>query len=333
MATITFSSTKLILSTSTDWEDWFQYIKAEASFAKIWDYVNPDTPENLLLLNDEPERPTFKTIKPAAIAYSDLHDDEKDELKAQRDDYKRLYKLYEKRETAFETVCRSIEGTLDKKIKYLIKNKFTPYEMLVALKERLAPTDNVRKRLLVLEYQRLQRPPKDPNVDEWLREWQVIYSQCEEAGIAHIQGTLPHYDFLVALRSIDSSYADIQLQQLTYLEKKNKMDEIPTMYQLLDDYEDRRQILKVEKKASKHAFATFNGKSAEDSDKKDEDKDTPKGTKDSKNPKDFKKLRCPCGETHFDSECPYLNESIRDSVMPHIIPSAIQPGAVHVPAR
>src|SRR6266702_1857684 len=57
--------TNPLLLTQKDWPLWFQFIRREANFAKIWDYVDPDKAENEIKENTEPEIPSI-AIAPAA---------------------------------------------------------------------------------------------------------------------------------------------------------------------------------------------------------------------------------------------------------------------------
>src|SRR6266702_5935527 len=67
MAPTTMDSTNPLLLTQKDWPLWFQFIRQEASFAKIWDYVDPDKAENKIKENTEPEIPLISAA-PAAPA-------------------------------------------------------------------------------------------------------------------------------------------------------------------------------------------------------------------------------------------------------------------------
>src|SRR6266567_7940070 len=67
MAPTTTDSTNPLLLTQKDWPLWFQFIRREASFAKIWDYVDPDKAENEIKENTEPEIPSISAA-PAAPA-------------------------------------------------------------------------------------------------------------------------------------------------------------------------------------------------------------------------------------------------------------------------
>jgi hypothetical protein len=40
--------------------------------------------------------------------------------------------------------------------------------MFVALKKRLSPTERVRKRDLLTAYKKLQEPPRDMDLEDWL---------------------------------------------------------------------------------------------------------------------------------------------------------------------
>jgi hypothetical protein len=166
MATIMSSNTKVILSTSADWREWFQVIKASANNAKIWQYVNPDTDADSLPILTEPTNPTLQSINEAATNFSSLTDKEQLELKEQRKEYKRLYTIYEKKDDSLVKLNEKIQESIDRRNLYLIEGKYQPYEMLVALKERLAPTERVRERALIAEYRKLQKVTKDTNLKD-----------------------------------------------------------------------------------------------------------------------------------------------------------------------
>ena len=64
----TKDSTNPLLLTQKDWPIWFQFIRREASFAKIWDYVDPDKTENEIKQNTEPAIPTIAAAPTAPAA-------------------------------------------------------------------------------------------------------------------------------------------------------------------------------------------------------------------------------------------------------------------------
>lgn len=324
MATITSSTTKVILATPSDWREWYQLIKSSAGYAKVWEYINPDTkPEDLPVLT-EPEFPTPATVKGNAATYAQLSKDEQEELKEMRKEYRRLFKIYEKKTDALYEISKNIQGSIDRSHLYLLEDKLEPRDMLVSLRERLAPTEIVRERTLIAKYRKLQKITDDTDIDKWLRDWQTIFTQCKTANIPDVQGTRAVTDFLVAISKIDSSFADIQLDKVDELESKGKKTEIPTLYDILDIYERRRQLRSSEKKTSRQAFATFKGrphdqdnqikgKSNAEPQNNNLESDTKIPNKKTTEVKPRKRPNCHCGDKHYYNECPYINESIRTS--------------------
>jgi hypothetical protein len=68
MAPTTTDSTNPLLLTQKDWPLWFQFIRREASFAKIWDYVDPDKTEDEIKENTEPDVPSIAAAPTAPAA-------------------------------------------------------------------------------------------------------------------------------------------------------------------------------------------------------------------------------------------------------------------------
>jgi hypothetical protein len=53
----------------------------------------------------------------------------------------------------------------------------TPYDMLVELKQRIAPTDRAREAEMVSKYNKLKKAPKTQSLDHWPREWENVYTE------------------------------------------------------------------------------------------------------------------------------------------------------------
>ena len=71
-------STAVILEPN-NWEEWIWSIQRRAETLGIWKFVNPARTEKL----QDPHYPEPKDIKMTAKAYSDLNNNEKEELKEQ----------------------------------------------------------------------------------------------------------------------------------------------------------------------------------------------------------------------------------------------------------
>jgi phospholipase C len=84
----------VILNGPMDWDEWLEAVKTK-SVGKFWDFVNPNTNKAELPILEKPMIPSAKDVNPLKTVLSQLMDDEKDELKLLRYDYKHQLTLYE----------------------------------------------------------------------------------------------------------------------------------------------------------------------------------------------------------------------------------------------
>jgi len=289
------TTTQVILSAPSDWRPWFQTIRTAAVQADIWKFVNPDTPNSELPTCDEPEEPTYRTVNPTATGYKDLSDLEREELRDLKATYKRQYKEYRERKSSIGSLIKRIQESVDRKQHYLLEDLDTPYELLSSLKKRLSPTQKVRERDLAVSYNKLKKVPRDSDLDDWLSEWQVVYTQCKSLNLPEVHDNRASIDFLNAVKAVDVHFAENQLDKIQDLEEQGK--ECPDVLQLLDRFETRRRISPPTKVRSQPAFATLQGKGLE--------------SKKEVNVSTAPPRPCLCGESHFFVDCPYLIKSIR----------------------
>jgi hypothetical protein len=81
--------------------------------------------------------------------------------------------------------------------------------MLVNLKNGFAPSDTAREQGLILEWKKLQTPPKSQEINNWLHQWETLYDECKTEGLPDVQGNRPIYSFLDAISTVTPSFADI----------------------------------------------------------------------------------------------------------------------------
>ena len=141
--------------------------------------MNPDTNKDDLPTCSEPDEPTVASVKVGARGYKDLDEYQREDLKDLKERYKRKYKEYREKKTALAALVKRIQETVDRKHHYLLKDQTTPNLMLIALKKRLSPTERVRKRDLLTAYKKLQKPPRNMDLEDWLIRWQVVFEQCK----------------------------------------------------------------------------------------------------------------------------------------------------------
>ena len=309
---------QVILSTSSDWVEWFELIKTGAIQAEIWDFVNPNTNEDDLRTCSEPDEPTVASVMEGARGYKDLDEYQREDLKDLKERYKRKYKEYREKKTALAALVKRIQETVDRKHHYLLKDQTTPNLMLIALKKRLSPTERVRKRDLLTAYKKLQKPPRNMDIEDWLIRWQVVFEQCKEVKLAEVSDNRPAVDFLTVLRNIDLLFAEAELRDVLQAEEKG--EDGPDLLTLIDRFENRRRISPMETGKTQPAFATLQGKSSKENPSDNASETVATETKNDKNKANLKYKKgkdrkppapCLCGEDHFFSSCPYLIESIR----------------------
>jgi hypothetical protein len=143
-----------------DWDDWIEVIHTTALGADIWDHINPnkekDTLQDLIL----PPKPELKDIKANATAYLELSIDEREQYRQLQSDYSYERKEYERKRKALVDIRAEIIKTIKRDFISYTHNTETVYDLLVKLKERIAPTDKIRKRELITTYKAACKPPK-----------------------------------------------------------------------------------------------------------------------------------------------------------------------------
>ncbi|KAK9492619.1 hypothetical protein V1508DRAFT_397833 [Lipomyces doorenjongii] len=147
--------------------------------------------------------------------------------------------------------------------------------MLLALKQRVAPSDRARKLELINHYKALKQAPCAQEVEVWLQQWEEVYEKCKQLNLPDVDEDRSLHDFLHAVATISPDFAgywsnDVQAKQ-------------------------------QRAKASHGAFsASFLGKPIN-------------GDSKSNNSTDDKTKRhsdCLCGAMHRFKDCPYLNGSV-----------------------
>ena len=307
------SSSQVILSSSIDWLQWFQLIETSAVNADIWEYVDPSIKKDIIPTCTEPEEPTYRTVNPTATTFRDLESLEREELRDLRSSFKRKYTIYREQKVALSNLVKRIQETVDHKHHYLLRGIHTPHGMLIALKDRLSPTEKDRERDLVEAFNKLKKMPRNSDIDDWLAEWQSTYTQCKALDLPEVHKNRASVTFLNALRDVDALFADAELREIQKLEEDDK--EGPDVIKFLNRYETRRRMFPPQNGRTQPTFVTFQGKSPPGN---KENKNSNPGfvTRDSfQQKKNFEQRKppalCLCGKDHFFGSCPYLVEVIR----------------------
>jgi hypothetical protein len=152
----------VILRSPRDWHKWFGSIKTQAIAQRVWNYMDTDTPLDLV----EPTKPPRPTEITETTRFNYTIDLE--EYKEQKALWVRADENLGKMR---RTICQTVAST---HISDLAANVESPREILAALKKRLCPTEDTRENELLAQLDALQKAPKSQNFEKWTYEWREV---------------------------------------------------------------------------------------------------------------------------------------------------------------
>ena len=287
MATLNTATTipqkRIMLTKSADWGAWLRYVEKKATYADIWDLVNPK-------LDTEPQA----LIKPTEHERFDLNAefDEKKyaKYKAQKDLFKSDNAEYKEQRKNFADLVDYIYSSISaENASYIEKSGTSAWQILRALKRRLAPSDDARRLAIEREYHQICKGPKNKDIHKWIDDWVRIYQKAKDYNVAEVSGNRPARDFLLSLDSTYHTYSETSLVQEKHVEW--------TVDRIIEHF--RKHIQLREPKNITHSFPTGD-----------------QSGKDGQNPSlRGKKMapKCPCGKQEWWSECGYFNPDKRSS--------------------
>ena len=218
--------------------------------------------------------------------------------------------LYLNQKKALGGLVEYIQKRLHPRHKQHTYDKASVYDMLVTLKQKLAPSDFSTQLELRRQYKDIQKPPGRMPIDLYVNKWEEIYNKLSKHSMPEAKAPFPHIDFLEAIKMVAPSFYTANQTEVI---RKAKTDDVIPFTDLLDEFRDDRRVYQAKygkARSGQAAFATLQGQGLpEDQDtnaggegKQDTDKN--QGKKSKHAPK------CICGESHWFRQCPY--------VLPHL---------------
>ena len=158
---MSFSTTRtnIILQQPSDWDEWIAIINSKAKEAGIKDLIDlKQTSEPPQL--QEPTIPVPGDVLEGALFMKDLSINEREDLKYRCEVFRHEHATYRMKKEALQDIHNFILTTIDRQYILLIANLDSVYQILSALKKRLAPTDRARELEVTRQYRDLQNAPK-----------------------------------------------------------------------------------------------------------------------------------------------------------------------------
>mgnify|MGYP003622956889 CR=1 FL=1 len=249
----------VILDKPSDWEPWLFVVKTLADGGDAWRYMDPDLSTEPVIPS-RPNLPTPSDVSPTNTTLRDLDAQEKETFKLMLSVYKEDLAIAKQVLDTIQTVRNHLVTTVSTTNIVYINGKTTVYQMLVALKKRLAPTDYARKLELASKYNKLKRYTKRENVEKWLKDWETTFADGTKLNIPEVADNRSLLDFTHAISSIDAGYASTQEYFIN--QKMRNGDPLPELYDLVEDFRNHYRRTEALKSSSSHsAFAALRGES------------------------------------------------------------------------
>jgi Pol polyprotein, beta-barrel domain len=190
------------LRTTKDWPRYIALVRTRALQKAVWDVIDPDREPTQL---NEPPEPTPKKANGEVTTIAALTPAELEAYKIERDDWKAKKKLYDKK----KEVLNDIED-------YVIRttgNFWSTIERvdglrakLVALKNRVAPTNYARELDALRRWERANQGAKSTRTEEWIAEWEAALTEAQLHNLPDVQGIRPTRQFIRAVEGIAPSF-------------------------------------------------------------------------------------------------------------------------------
>jgi hypothetical protein len=195
---MSYESTEVKLMKQEDWPTWFDFIRSEATTAKIWRFVDPG--ENTVPTNVEPDvyyytrdRGTVNTTPTGITSETSTQASEPastqpidarlDQYLAGQDSagrwnaYKVRLAQYEKDEKNLGVLSKLIRTTVGPNFKEYLFNEHNPHKLLQTLQRVAKPSKAALRQLLEADLERLEIGPKRLGVESWLNLYTKILTK------------------------------------------------------------------------------------------------------------------------------------------------------------
>jgi hypothetical protein len=171
-------------------------IRRLADAKEVLEFVDIDA-DTQPVQPQRPVEPEYTDVKPGAAAWIALSADEKEQYRFLTQKYRMKLDLYKEQKTALNELQDFIYNIVAAHLAPLMDGLSTVYDILQALKKRLALTDRTRRLQLTQEYNALKTAPgKAQGTERWLQPWEITYAEADKHNLAEIQDYRAVYDFI-----------------------------------------------------------------------------------------------------------------------------------------
>ncbi len=163
-------------------------------------------------------------------------------LKIENIRYKHAYQLYSHQQQAFDVLPTIIQNSVNRGYLQHTYNCDSAYEMLVSLKERVAPDDFATTLDVRMQYKHLSKPPKGQTLDTWVNKWEEIYQRGIKLNIPDVAAPNPHFDFLNAVENVLPDFYTVNQDLLLKQAQAGKVMDFPDLLNLFRNAKRMHQV-------------------------------------------------------------------------------------------
>jgi len=264
---MTINKLAITLNSPDDWEPWITRAKSHATAQHIWEFIDPENPQRTYL--SDPTIPTSATVRqllaaertPAttestqtAPTQPDLTDAEvAARLKIETIRYKHNYQAYLHKEHALDLIPTIIQISINRSYLQHTYHRDSAYEMLVALKRRVAPVDFAAMLDLRQQYKYLMKPSQE-SLDTWVNKWEDVYHRGTKLNMPEVVTLNPHIDFLDAIQNVLPHFYAVNQDRFI---KQAKQNNVMGFIELLNLFRDTKRIHQAKQGKALDGYSVF----------------------------------------------------------------------------
>src|SRR5438034_10274316 len=126
--------------------------------------------KNRLPILKEPPHPIPQHVNHDKTTIAQLSEVKKEQFKFLRFDYRRQISIYDHKKAALASLQTTIQESVSRPLLVYTFNCDMTYDMIIALKKCVVPTDRVRQLETSTKYQHLRKSPRNQAVEPWLQQ-------------------------------------------------------------------------------------------------------------------------------------------------------------------
>lgn len=177
-----------ILNSSDDWVYWYDEVKRLAKRLRVWEYVDPEIPQDQSRPLPEPSHPPpYSLVQPGAKSYAALSEKKQRVWEHEFDGWARECQQIDTIRSGYCTIEDLIHSTVPAQHQYLLLERETVHAKLWILYEYFSTYSDEVTVKMDRKWEQLTKSPKMNTVQDWLTDWDryLVEARCSVPG--HLQ--------------------------------------------------------------------------------------------------------------------------------------------------